>query len=391
MNATDTLSSLSNVDRRTFGDDESTRMQALSEARALVARLEKPWESVDRMVWSQPTLMLTVKTASDMGIFAALTSSPQNSEQLGNATGADPILVSRLLRMLAVGFVIQEVDVDTYIASEFSNALGDGQGIVNGIHHFYDVGVQQMAALPAYLQKTGYRNPTDTAHPPFEDIMGMSSYWDWFEANPKAHAHFNTFLSSIRVGQPPWPSYYPLSQLLEAYDGAGALCVDVGGGKGRDLKHMADAIGDQHRECVLVLQDLPSVIKAAEKESLPSQIQLIAHNFFDVQPCKGARAYFLHSILHDWPDVEACKILTQLKQAGRPGYSKIVLLEAVMPERVKDVKPRMAALDINMMAHFSALERTEKQWRRLLDSVGLRWVKFWELKGSSQGVIEVEM
>ncbi|KAK5117837.1 hypothetical protein LTR85_008611 [Meristemomyces frigidus] len=374
MDAKVLMSHLPGIDRASFGDDESARMQTLLEARALVERLEKPWEKVDRMVWLQPTLLLTVKIASDMGLFAALSSTPQNSEQLGKATNADPILVSRLLRMLAAGSVVEEVDVDAYIESEFSRSLRDRHGLVSGVHHFWDVGVQRTEKLPDYLRRTGYTNPSDAAHPPFESFTGTASYWEWHRSHSEAHANFNSFLSSIRVGQPPWPSYYPVSQLLEGHDGSGPLCVDVGGGKGRDLKHLADAVHDDKAR--LVLQDLQPVIDEAKREQLPPQIELLPHNFFDAQPCKGARAYFMHSILHDWPDAEGTKIL---------------LLEAVMPERIKDVKPRMAALDINMMANFAALERTEKQWRSLLEAAGLQCAKFWELKGGSQGIIEVDI
>lgn len=81
----------------------------------------------------------------------------------------------------------------------------------------------------------------------------------------------------------------------------------------------------------------------------------------------------------------------RLKEAGKPGYSKILILEAVMPERARDVNTRMAALDFTMMAHFSSLERTEKQWRSLLEGVGLRFTKLWQMKGNPQGLIEVEM
>ncbi|KAK4544028.1 hypothetical protein LTR36_004526 [Oleoguttula mirabilis] len=320
MNAKDTIAGLSDIDRASFGENESGRMQALLEVRALVERLEKPWETVVRMVWTQPTLLLTVKTASEMGLFAALSSTPQDGKQIGHSTGADPILASRLLRMLAAGAIVQEVGVDTYIACDFSRALRDRQGIMSGIHHFWDVGVQQVEKLPAYLRRTGYKNPSDAAHPPFESIVGTSSYWEYFNEHPEARANFHNFLS-FRYA---WVRRRP-------------LCVDVGGGKGRDLKHLADAIQDDKAR--LVLQDLHPVIEEAKKEQLPPQIELLAHNFFGAQPCRGARAYFLHSILHDWPASEAHKILTLLKEAGKPGYTKILLLEAVMPDRIKDIEP----------------------------------------------------
>lgn len=308
MDVRETISRLSQVDKSSFGDDEPSRMQALAEARALVSRLERPWEKVGQMVWTEPTLMLSIKTASDMSLFASMSSNGQTSEQLGQATGADPVLVSRLLRVLVSGAIIEEVDVDTYVETDFSKSLVDRQGIVNGIHYYYDLVAKQTEKLPEYLHKTGYKGPSDAANPPFKYIMESSAgFWEWCITHPEAHANFNSFLSSIRVGQPPWPSYYPPSRLLDGFDGSAALCVDVGGGKGRDLKHLVDAIGNEHPEAALVLQDQASVLEEAKSEDIPSQIQLMPHNFFEPQPCKGARAYFMHSILHDWPDAEGAR------------------------------------------------------------------------------------
>lgn len=72
-----------------------------------------------------------------------------------------------------------------------------------------------------------------------------------------------------------------------------------------------------------------------------------------------------HSILHDGPDSKALEILTTPKTALTPGYSKILLQDVILPERTANVPPTMAALDFNMMSHFSAMQRTEKQWRSL--------------------------
>ena len=43
-----------------------------------------------------------------------------------------------------------------------------------------------------------------------------------------------------------------------------------------------------------------------------------------------------------------------------------------------------------MMGHLAAMERTEKQWRALLESAGLRYVQFTIAEGSLSGILEVE-
>ena len=45
----------------------------------------------------------------------------------------------------------------------------------------------------------------------------------------------------------------------------------------------------------------------------------------------GARAYYMHSVLHDWPDEVAATILGRVKDAMRPGYSRLLINENVIP------------------------------------------------------------
>ena len=80
----------------------------------------------------------------------------------------------------------------------------------------------------------------------------------------------------------------------------------------------------------------------------------------------------MHCILHDWPDELCRKILQNLKAAMRPEYSKILINEAVIPDRY--CPSWAAAADINMMSILAAMERTRDQWIRLVQSVGLEVV-----------------
>jgi hypothetical protein len=88
---------------------------------------------------------------------------------------------------------------------------------------------------------------------------------------------------------------------------------------------------------------------------------------------KGARAYYLRSIFHDWPD-DACRnILRNLKPAMKVGYSKLVINDWILPEQGAGLYP--ALLDINMLALFSSMERTTSQFRELLESEGYEIVQ----------------
>ena len=69
-----------------------------------------------------------------------------------------------------------------------------------------------------------------------------------------------------------------------------------------------------------------------------------------------------------------------------PGYSKILINDMVVP----DIGAGIVAcqLDIVMMAMLSAKERTESQWRTLLDSAGYKILKIWTGDEMTESVIE---
>ena len=48
------------------------------------------------------------------------------------------------------------------------------------------------------------------------------------------------------------------------------------------------------------------------------------------------------------------------------------------------------AIDITMLVNFSGHERTESQWRALLEPAGFKIVKIWTYDSSSESLIEAE-
>lgn len=103
----------------------------------------------------------------------------------------------------------------------------------------------------------------------------------------------------------------------------------------------------------------------------------------------GARAYYLRNVLHDWPDDKCQLILSQLRSAMTPGYSKIILNELVLPDRKCGIIP--AQIDINMMACLAATERSERQWHEMVDAVGLKIEKIWTHVPEAESIIELTL
>lgn len=95
----------------------------------------------------------------------------------------------------------------------------------------------------------------------------------------------------------------------------------------------------------------------------------------------------MHSILHDWNDEVCQRILTQVVKAMKHGYSKLLIEENVVPGT--GAHWEITSLDLMMMT-LGAAERTEKEWRKLIESAGLRIIKIWEGDRQSQSLIECQ-
>ena len=94
----------------------------------------------------------------------------------------------------------------------------------------------------------------------------------------------------------------------------------------------------------------------------------------------------MSSILHDWPDHKCSEILRNIVAAMKPGYSRLLLNEVVVPNVGAPLPAAM--LDIAMLIGPCGMERTDSHWRELLSSVGLEVVHIATAKIAPESVIE---
>ena len=259
--------------------------------------------------------------------------------------------------------------------------------------HLFTQIVPMFTGLPGYFKENHYLNPTDASDGPWQyGLSTNQTFFEYLKTRNSLGQHFNN-LMALNHDQTArsWVKTYPIEVLAQAYKAAGLegssipLLVDVGGGIGRDLQNLERALAPA--KYPLVLQDLPHVV--AQAKDLPASIAVTAHDFFTTQPVKGAAAYFLHSCLHDWPDSQAIKILKLLVPAMTPHFSKLLLCESVLPEHTR--LPLKGALDFVMMGLLSARERTNSDWRALLESAGYQNIKFIGSEDLQQCVIEADI
>ncbi|CAF9930697.1 hypothetical protein IMSHALPRED_008255 [Imshaugia aleurites] len=376
-------------------DTGEARRQCLDAARSLIFALETPVESILRNVWAEQGYHAALRAAIDLNLFEKLDErdgDAKSSSELAKTTGADPQLMARLLKHLAAMGSIYETGPNEYVPTPLSKALKEPI-YRDAYPTMFGICGPAFFALPEHLSKTQYKNPDNPIDGAFQLGHGTKNhFFEWVSQRPERLSQFQHHMAGYRTGRPSWmdPNFYPVEQNLvegaKTEDDA-VFLVDVGGGKGHDLQEL-------HRKHPtlpgkLVLQELKDVIEEASASGLGEKIVPMEHDFFTKQPVLGARAYYMHSCLHDWPDSKAHEILTSLKPGLTKGYSKLLINENVIPDR--GAHWVSTALDMVMMANFSACERTEQDWRALLESAGFKIVKIWTFEPGTESLIEAEV
>lgn len=70
-------------------------------------------------------------------------------------------------------------------------------------------------------------------------------------------------------------------------------------------------------------------------------------------------------------------------------YSRILIDDYVLPDTNAPI--RGSSMDLLMMMFLSGMERTERQWKILLDRCGLEIVKVWKTRSDYESVIEARL
>lgn len=160
------------------------------------------------------------------------------------------------------------------------------------------------------------------------------------------------------------------------------LIVDVGGGYGELLS----SILSEHPPLRGILFDLAHATATATSRlaaaGVADRCTLVTGSFFYAVP-DGADGYLLKSVLHDWDDDQAVQILRNCRHRMGPN-AKLFVIERIAPQHFCD-SPHdqgIARSDLNMLVGTGGRERTETQYRELLDAAKLRITRLQELVGS---------
>jgi O-methyltransferase domain/Domain of unknown function (DUF4062) len=115
----------------------------------------------------------------------------------------------------------------------------------------------------------------------------------------------------------------------------------------------------------------PGALMLAEC-GVDGRAEFVAGSFFESVPA-GADAYILKSVIHDWDDDRSLVIFKNCREAMKNG-ARLLIIEPTVPERVGSSSHDGVIIgsDLNMLVMAGGRERTEAEFRALLEASGLR-------------------
>lgn len=105
--------------------NEYQRQQLLEVAEHLMRAIETPSERIAKLCYLNNHLFFTTRVLIDLDVFRILAGAnkPMAVSQLANRTGADQILLERLLKHICTQDYVKETGADEYEANETTRLL----------------------------------------------------------------------------------------------------------------------------------------------------------------------------------------------------------------------------------------------------------------------------
>jgi len=119
-------------------------------------------------------------------------------------------------------------------------------------------------------------------------------------------------------------------------------------------------------------------------ENLSSRCELLAADLTQSVPA-GADVYMLKHVLHGYRDADAVTVLKNCR-AVIPQNGALLVIEFVLPPLVSQTDPQLEGRlmsDLNMLAVTGGRERSEREWRTLLEAAGFTLTRVYPVGGDT--------
>jgi len=310
--------------------------------------------------------------AARLGVADALGDAERDIDALAEACHADPDALYRLLRTMASIGLVEETAPRQFRLTPMGRPLRkDVPGSAWPSVVFWADLLADSWSLLTDCIRTG--EPAQAVRDP-----KTPSRWS---QDPDAGAIFRAVM-----GTAPAEDYAPIAR---AWDFSRARVVaDLGGGGGSLIL----AVLERYPHAQGLLVDLEPSIEAAKPrfahEKNASRCTLVVSDLLQAVP-PGADVYMLKHVLHGRRDPEALTILRNVR-AVIPDDGALLIVEFVLPSIVSHPDWHLEGhlmSDLNMLAVTGGRERSEQEWKVLLEHSGFRLAAVHPV-GTDVGIVE---
>ncbi|KAK7464327.1 hypothetical protein VKT23_006495 [Stygiomarasmius scandens] len=395
-----------------FYQAQNTAIAALTRLDALI---QNPYKRITQVVYGvYETAALDV--AVNVGVVDALLEAPDVARglsvaELQSKLDVDAAKLAIVLRLLATKGWFHETSEGVFAVTRPSLQLSKGK---NGWKTVLTPGKPKVAdSLLKMLTHPQWKYSQDSKQTAYQlahdtDLIMFEHLYKYTPDTAKLFA--NSIKSLGDEFSPGILEDFPWQEL------DGRTIVDCGGGQGS----MTLLLVPRLKNTSFIIQDLPGPLELAKKNlevTLPEaykagRIKLEEHDFFTPQTQTGSDKVFIFRwVLHDWPDDEAVKILSEAAKGGGKGAKVLIIEFVVIPGSIRSIESTTPTNDplppyipadygqvstiahdmgAHMLAILNARERTLAEYESLVNRAGMKVVKLWNTR-SPLSLIEVEV
>lgn len=295
-----------------------------------------------------------IYVAARLGLADQLQAGPQTVTQLAKSVNAEPTALYRLLRALAsLGLFAENHDGSFVLTPSAELLRSDAAGSLRSLAMYYG----EDWVWQAY---GGMLSNIQTGKTAFEKAHGASLY-TYLEAHPVALARFQQAMTTY--------AELEAAAIVEAYNFSQAkIIVDVGGGQGA----LTSALLQAQPQLYGVIFDQAKVVAGADSvlasAGIADRATCIGGDFFTAVP-PGGDLYILKSIVHNWDNDAAVRILRNCRKAMTENARLLVVERVIQPGNVPD---EAKLFDMNMLVMLGGVERTEAEFEELFFAAGFQ-------------------
>ncbi len=320
--------------------------------------MEPPRQELFDMISGYKTTQ-ALYVAAKLGVADHLVRGPKRAEELAKEVGANSKALFRLMRHLAALGIFTQDESRKFGLTPLGQLLCTDNP-------------ESMRYNAIFAGEENYRATGDLLHSvrtgetAFNHMYGKG-HFDYMAEHADASSTFNKAMAQ---------SLRRLENPVESYDYSGKrLIVDVGGGRG----DLISSIMHANPTLKGILFDLPQGVGEApsllKTKGVADRCQIITGSAFDSIPA-GGDVYLLSRVLHDWPDDKAATILANCRKAIKEDGT-LLIRDSVLSD--SDVLG--STNDVTMLIMTGGEERTESEWKNLLQSTGFTLTRVHKKEG----------